>query len=235
MQHSCCVGIIASDSEVVFAKLPVGFPTRKPLSIVGSAITALAYDVAGGAVVALVYDDWVRHGDAASLGVGTGSTDNAHGDADSLGVGALGKDDAPPVAPVASWLQWRVRLRGSLLCNMLSMNSTKIKLKKMIDVCHCMCHQHTHVAGAISICCCRCQTGGRMEGWCDRNSHRHNPGEIQLTRLRWLMTANFWQQIKMSWIRWIHLYSKRAVLAFPYPCKIRPVQGNARNTWITEN
>jgi hypothetical protein len=99
MRHSCCVGIIAL--EVAFAKLPVGFPARKALSVEGSVVTALAYDVADSVVAALAYDNQVRHGDAASLRVGTGSTDNTRGDAGSLGVGNLGKDNAPPVACVA--------------------------------------------------------------------------------------------------------------------------------------
>jgi hypothetical protein len=79
-------------------------------------------------VAALAYDDRVRRGDAASLRVGTGSTDNACGDAGSLGVGDLGKDDTSPVACVASRLLQRVGLRGSWLRNMLSMNSTEMEL-----------------------------------------------------------------------------------------------------------
>ncbi len=92
MRCSCCVGITAL--KVAFAKLLFGFPARKALSVAGSAVRSLAYDVAGSAVAALAYYDRVRHGDAASLGVGTGSTDRAHDDAGSLEVGALGKDNA---------------------------------------------------------------------------------------------------------------------------------------------
>jgi hypothetical protein len=53
--HSCCVGIIAL--EVAFAKLTVGFSSRKALSVAGRAVTALAYDIADSAVAALAYDD----------------------------------------------------------------------------------------------------------------------------------------------------------------------------------
>jgi hypothetical protein len=52
-------------------------------------------------------DDRVRHDDAATLRIGTGSTHNAQGDAGSLGLVDLDKEDAPTVACVKSWLlQW---------------------------------------------------------------------------------------------------------------------------------
>ncbi len=112
---------------------------------------ALVYDVVGSAATAVAYDDWVRHGDAASLRVGTRSTDNACGDAGSIGVGSLGKEDAgdpiqdalPPVACVASQLLWWVELWGSWLRNILSMDSIEMKLWKWLTYA---------VAGAINVC-----------------------------------------------------------------------------------
>ncbi len=77
--------------------LLVDLPANTALSLLGSAVAALAYD------------DQVRCGGAASLGVGAQSKDNVHGDAAPLGVGTLVKDDAgdgnkdalPPCACVA--------------------------------------------------------------------------------------------------------------------------------------
>jgi hypothetical protein len=65
------VGIIAL--EVAFAKLPLGFPSVTASSVVGRAVTVLA----GSEVAAMADDDRVRHVDAATVRVGTGSTDNA--------------------------------------------------------------------------------------------------------------------------------------------------------------
>ncbi len=96
------LGIIAL--EVAFAKPPVGFPFITASSVASSVVTVLA----GHEVVAMADDDRVRHVDAATLRVGTGSTDNAHGDAESLVVVNLDKDDAPAVACVASRLLWQV-------------------------------------------------------------------------------------------------------------------------------
>jgi hypothetical protein len=112
MRQTCSVGIIAS--EVAFAKLPVGFSSVTASSVAGSAVAVLA----GSTMAAMADDDWVRCVDAGSL----------RGDAGSLGVVNLDKDNAPAVACVASWLLWWVGVQGCWLCNMLSMNSTEIKL-----------------------------------------------------------------------------------------------------------
>jgi hypothetical protein len=124
MRRFCCVGIIAS--KKAFAKPSVGFPARKASPVADSVVTDLAYDAAGSAVAALAYDDRVRHGDAASLGVGTGSTDSVCGDAGSLGAGALGKDNAgdptqdalPPllVWQVSCCIRWDCRILGYATC-----------------------------------------------------------------------------------------------------------------------
>ncbi len=74
------MGIIVS--EVAFANLPVGFPFLKASSAVGRVAPVLA----GSEVAAMAENDRVRHVDAATLRVGTGSTDNARGDPGSLGV-----------------------------------------------------------------------------------------------------------------------------------------------------
>jgi hypothetical protein len=116
------VGIIAL--EVAFAKLPVGFPSITASSVAGRAVAELA----GSEVVAMADNDRVRCVDAATLKVGTGSTDNAQGDAGSLGIFDLDKEDALAVACVASWLLWQVGVQGCWLLNMLSMNSTEMKL-----------------------------------------------------------------------------------------------------------
>ncbi len=116
------VGIIAS--EVAFAKLPVGFPSVKSSSAADRAVAVLT----GSEVAAMADNDQVRRVDAATLRVGTGSTDNAQGDPGSLGVVNLDKEDAPAVACVESRLLQRVGVRGCWLCNILSMNSTEMKL-----------------------------------------------------------------------------------------------------------
>jgi hypothetical protein len=116
------VGIIAL--EVAFAKLPVGFPSVTASSAAGRAAVVLA----GSEVAAMADDDRVRCVDAATLRVSTGSTDNVPGNPGSLGVVDLEKEDAPAVACVASWLLRRVGVQGCWLCNMLSMNSTEMKL-----------------------------------------------------------------------------------------------------------
>jgi hypothetical protein len=74
------VGIIAL--EVEFAKLPVGFPSVTASSAVGRAVAVLV----GSEVVAMADDDWVKRVDAATMRVGTGSTDNARDNPGSLGV-----------------------------------------------------------------------------------------------------------------------------------------------------
>ncbi len=92
------VGIIAL--EVAFAKLPVGFLSVTASPAVGRAVAVLA----GSEVAAMADDDRVRHVDAATVRVGTRSTDNARDDPGSLGVVNLDKEDAPAVACVENWL-----------------------------------------------------------------------------------------------------------------------------------
>jgi hypothetical protein len=65
------VGII--DSKVVFAILPVKFPSVTASPAAGRAVAVLA----GSKVAAMADDDRVRHVDAATMRVGTKSTDNA--------------------------------------------------------------------------------------------------------------------------------------------------------------
>jgi hypothetical protein len=108
--------------EVAFAKLPVGFPSVTASSVMGRAIAVLA----GSEVAAMADNDRVRCVDAATLRVGTGSTDNAQDNPGSLGVVDLDKEDAPAVACVESWLLRRVGVQGCWLHNMLSMNSTEM-------------------------------------------------------------------------------------------------------------
>jgi hypothetical protein len=125
------VGII--DSEVAFAILPVKTSSVTASPAVGRAVAVLA----GSEVVAMADDDRVRCVDAATVRVGTESTDNerdnprcrtdnARDDPGSLGVANLDKEDAPPVACVESWLLRRVGVRGCWLCNMFPMNSTEM-------------------------------------------------------------------------------------------------------------
>jgi hypothetical protein len=116
------VGIIAL--EVAFAILPVGFPSVTASSAVGRVVAVFK----GSEVVAMADDDRVRRVDAATVRVGTGSIDNAQGNPGSLGVVDLDKEDAPAVACVESWLLQRVGMQGCWLRNMLSMNSTEMKL-----------------------------------------------------------------------------------------------------------
>jgi hypothetical protein len=129
MQQS--VSIIAL--EVRFAILPVKNPSVTASPAAGREVAVLA----GSEVAAMVEDDRVRHVDAATVRVGTKSTDNAQDDPwcrtvnaqdnpGSLGVAGLDKEDAPTVACVESWLLQRVRVQGCWLCNMLPMNSTEL-------------------------------------------------------------------------------------------------------------
>jgi hypothetical protein len=71
-------------------------------SAAGMAVAVLV----GSEVAAIAHDDQVRvrRVDAATVRVGTGSTDNAQGDPRSLGVVNLDKEDAPTVACVEGWL-----------------------------------------------------------------------------------------------------------------------------------
>jgi hypothetical protein len=67
------VGILASESEVGFAILLVKSPSVIASPAVGRAVAVLA----GSEVAALVDDDRVRRVEAATVSVGTKSTDNA--------------------------------------------------------------------------------------------------------------------------------------------------------------
>jgi hypothetical protein len=97
--------------EVGFAILPVKIPSVTGSPVAGRAVVVLA----GSEVAAMVDDDRVRHVNAATVRVGTESTintqdnpwcctDNAQDDPGSLGAADLGKEDAPAVACVESWL-----------------------------------------------------------------------------------------------------------------------------------
>jgi hypothetical protein len=123
------VGILASESEVGFAILPVKSPYVIASPAAGRAVAVLA----GSEVAAMVDDDQVRHVEAATVSVGTESTDNARDDPrcrtdnarevpGSVGVAYINKEDAPTVACVVSRLLRRVGVRGCWLCNMLQMN-----------------------------------------------------------------------------------------------------------------
>ncbi len=92
------VGIIAL--EVAFAKLPVDFPSITASSAANRAVAVLS----GSEVAAMADNDQVRHVDAATVRVGTGSTDNMQDDPGSMGVVNLDKEDAPSVSCVESWL-----------------------------------------------------------------------------------------------------------------------------------
>ncbi len=109
MRHT--VGILASESEVRFAILPVKSPYVIASPAVGRAMVVLA----GSEVAAMVDNDQVRHVEAATMSVGTESTDNAqdnprcHTDnaqevPGSMGVANVNKEDAPAVACVVSRL-----------------------------------------------------------------------------------------------------------------------------------
>ncbi len=127
MRHT--VGILGSESEVGFAILPVKSPYVIASPAAGRAMVVLA----GSEVAALVDDDRVRHVEAATVSVGTKSTDNARADPrchtdnarevpGSVGVSNVNKEDAPAVACLVSRLLRRVGVRGCWLRNMLQMN-----------------------------------------------------------------------------------------------------------------
>ncbi len=96
----------------------------------------------GSEVAAMVDNDRVRHVEAATMNVGTKSTDNARDNPrsrtdnaqvvpGSVGVADADKEDAPAVACVVSQLLRWVGVQGCWLCNMLQMNqmnSTEMKL-----------------------------------------------------------------------------------------------------------
>jgi hypothetical protein len=71
MRHT--VGILASESEVGFAILPVKIPYVIASQAAGRAVAVLV----GSEVVAMVDDDRVRCVEAATTSIGTKSTDNA--------------------------------------------------------------------------------------------------------------------------------------------------------------
>jgi hypothetical protein len=129
------VGIIALEKG--FAKLPVGIPSVTASPAAGRAVAVLA----GSEVVAMADNDRVKHVDAATVRVGTGSPDNARDIPGCLGVVDLDKEDAPAVACVESWLLQWVGVQGCWLHNMLSMNSTEMpgiyKDLKCVVVRHC--------------------------------------------------------------------------------------------------
>jgi hypothetical protein len=114
-------------------KLPVGFPSVTASPVVGRVVVVLV----GSEVAAMADDDRVRCVDAATVRVGTESTDNARDnprcctdnardDPGSLGVADLDKEDAPAVACVESRLLRWVGVRDCWLRNMLPMNSTEM-------------------------------------------------------------------------------------------------------------
>ncbi len=105
MRHT--VGILAS--EVGFAILPVKTQYVIASPAAGRAVAVLA----GSEVVALVDDDRVRRVEAATVSIGTKSTDSARDDPwcrtdnarevpGSVGVADIDKEDAPAVACVVS-------------------------------------------------------------------------------------------------------------------------------------
>jgi hypothetical protein len=107
MPHT--VGILASESEVGFAILPV-----KSLYVIASSAAGRAVAVlAGSEVAAMVDDDRVRRVEAATMSVGTERTDNLQDDPrcrtdnvqevpGSVGVADVNKEDALAVACVVS-------------------------------------------------------------------------------------------------------------------------------------
>ncbi len=71
MRHT--VGILPSESEVGFAILPV----KSPYVIASPVASRVVAVLAGSEVAAMVDNDRVRHVEAATMSVGTESTDNA--------------------------------------------------------------------------------------------------------------------------------------------------------------
>jgi hypothetical protein len=105
MRHT--VGILAS--KVGFAILPMKSPSVIASPVVGRVVAVLA----GSEVAATVDNDWVRRVEAATVSIGTESTDNARDDPQSrtdnarevpgsVGVANVDKEDAPAVACVVS-------------------------------------------------------------------------------------------------------------------------------------
>jgi hypothetical protein len=103
------VGILAL--EVGFAIIPVKIQSVIASPAAGRAVAVLA----GSEVAAMVDDDRVRHVDAATVRVGTKSTDNVQDNPwcrtdnardipGSVGVANVDKEDALAVACVESWL-----------------------------------------------------------------------------------------------------------------------------------
>jgi hypothetical protein len=125
MRHT--VGILAS--ELGFAILPVKSPYVIASPAAGRAVAVLV----GSEVAAMVDDDRVRRVEAATVSVGTESTDNVRDDPrcrtdnarevlGSVGVVNVDKENAPAVACVVSRLLRRVGVQGCWLRNMLQMN-----------------------------------------------------------------------------------------------------------------
>ncbi len=103
------VGILAS--EVGFAIFPVKIPSVIASPAAGRAVAVLA----GSEVAAMVDDDQVMCVEAATVSIGTESTDNAQDNPQcrtdnaqdvpgSVGVANVDKEDAPAVACVVSQL-----------------------------------------------------------------------------------------------------------------------------------
>ncbi len=101
MRHT--VGILAS--EVGFAILPMKSPSVIASPAAGRAVAVLA----GSEVVAMVDNDRVRRVEAATMSIGTDSTDNSQDNPrcrtdnarevpESVGVADVDKEDAPAVA-----------------------------------------------------------------------------------------------------------------------------------------
>jgi hypothetical protein len=123
------VGILTSESEVGFAILAVKGPSLLASKVTGRAVAVLA----GSKVAAMVDNDRVSRVEAATVSVGTKSTDNAQDDPrchtdnaqeapGSVGVADVDKEDTPAVACVVSQLLRWVGVQGCWLCNMFQMN-----------------------------------------------------------------------------------------------------------------
>ncbi len=103
MRHT--VGILASESEVGFAILPVKSPYVIASPAAGRAVAVLA----GSEVAAMVDDDRVRRVEATTVSIGTESTDNVRDNPwcrtdnarevpGSVGVADVNKEDASDIA-----------------------------------------------------------------------------------------------------------------------------------------
>jgi hypothetical protein len=125
MQHT--LGMLAS--EVGLAILPVEIPSVIASPVVGRAVAVLA----GSEVAAMVNNDRVRRVEAATMIIGTKSTDNVRDNPrcrtdnarevpGSVGIANVNKENAPAIACVVSQLLRQVGVQGCWLRNMLQMN-----------------------------------------------------------------------------------------------------------------